>query len=205
VDNYPCKRITISTTNYTERFYYTESLRNDPALEGRNTIGHFNVYVRETGGATYLWRQSEYGVATSTDSCVNVDQKSIDDHVFDLPALPQKKFDPSYMQSGPRFPGKEGAWLKYLQANLDSKLALKYVKIRKDQQEASITVQVEFVVARDGAISAIQVVNKKDVPSKLADEAVRVIQESPRWIPAQYYGQKITGAVRQPVVFALAR
>lgn len=205
VDNYSCKGITITTTSFTQRFYYTELLRNDLAPGLRNTIGHYNVYVRETGGSMFLWRRSEYNVGTSTDSCIHVTQKTIDDHVFDLPALPQKKFNPSTLQSGPRFPGKEGAWLKYLQANLDSKLALKYVKIPKNEQEASIKVLVEFVVAKDGSISTIQIVNRKDVPSKLADEAVRVIQESPRWVPAQYYGQKITGAVRQPVVFALTR
>jgi TonB family protein len=66
-------------------------------------------------------------------------------------------------------------------------------------------VQVKFSVGKDGGVSNIQVLNKNDVHPKLAEEAVRVIQESSRWIPAQFYGQKINGAVRQPVVFKVTR
>ena len=116
-----------------------------------------------------------------------------------------KKFDPTTLQSIPRFPGKDGAWLKYLQSNLDPNIAAKYVKLPKDEQQAQVIVQVEFIVSEDGSISDIQVVNKKDVHPKLAAEAVRVIEESPRWVPAQFYGQKIKRSVRQSVVFAVTR
>lgn len=205
VDGYACKAITMRTNNYTKRYYYTESLRNNPAMEMENTIGYNHVYARETGASVYLWLRTEYTVGVVTDSCIRVDPKSIDDHAFDLPALPMKKFDPVSLQSGPRFPGKDGAWLKYLQSNLNPDVSAKYVKLPKDQQQAQVTVQLEFKVAEDGSISDIQVLNKKDVHPKLAAEAVRVIQESPRWMPAQYYGQKIKGSVHQPVVFAVTR
>ncbi len=109
------------------------------------------------------------------------------------------------MQSGPRFPGKEGAWQKYLQANLNSQLGIKYIKLAKDQQSASVTVNVEFVVAKDGSISDIQVLNKKEVHPKLAGEAVRVVHDSPGWLPAQAYGQPITGSVRQSITFSVER
>jgi hypothetical protein len=205
VAGYACKAITLRTINYTNRYYYTETLRNNPAWEMENTIGYNHVRARETGAAVNLWERSENAVGIITDSCIRVEQKSIDDHVFDLPALPMKKFDPATLESIPRFPGKDGAWLKYLQSNLDPNIAAKYVKLPKDQQQAQVTVQVEFVVSEDGSISDIQVVNKKDVHPKLAAEAVRVIAESPRWVPAQFYGQKITRSVRQPVVFAVTR
>ena len=205
VDWYSCKAITLKTTNYTRRLYYTETMHNNLPRELENTFGYNNVYARETGAAVYLWLRTDYTIATVTDSCVRVEQKSIDDHVFDLPALPLKKFDAATLHSIPRFPGKDGAWLSYLQSNLDPNVAAKYVKISKDQQQAQVIVQVEFKVAEDGSISDIQVINKKDVHPKLAAEAVRVIQESPRWIPAQYFGQKINGAIRQPVVFAVTR
>jgi Gram-negative bacterial TonB protein C-terminal len=191
VNGYACKAITLRTSNYTNRYYYTEMLRNNPALEMENTLGYHHVYARETGASVNLWERSEYALGIVTDSCIRIEQKSIDDHVFDLPVLPMKKFDPAELQSIPRFPGKDGAWLKYLQSNLDPNIAAKYVKLPKDQQQAQVIVQVEFIVGEDGSISDIQVVNKKDVHPKLAQEAMRVIQESPRWLPAQYYGQKI--------------
>ena len=205
VAGYSCKAITIRTANYTNRYYYTEMLRNNLALEMENTIGYNHVYARETGAAMHLWERSDYWAGVVIDSCVQVEQKSIDDHVFDLPALPMKKFDPATLQSAPRFPGKDGAWLKYLQSNLDPNVAAKYVKLPKDQQQAQVTVQVEFIVSEDGSISNIQVINKKDVHPKLAAEAVRVMEESPRWAPAQFYGQKIKRSVRQGVVFAVTR
>jgi TonB family protein len=205
VNNYSCKGITISSANVIKRYYYTEALRNNLVFDKENTVGQYNVYARETGGSVFLWLRSEYSVGVITDSCIRIEQKSIDDHAFDLPALPVKKFDPSSLQSGPRYPGKAEGWLRYLQSNLDSKVSLKYVRLAKDQQEASVTVQVKFSVGKDGSVSNIQVLNKNDVHPKLAEEAVRVIQESSRWIPAQFYGQKINGAVRQPVVFKVTR
>ena len=51
----------------------------------------------------------------------------------------------------------------------------------------------------------IQVLNKSEVHPKLAEEIVRDIQGSPRWIPAQFYGQEINGSIPQPIVFAVTR
>ena len=205
VNNFDCKAITLRTPTSSSRYYYTASLLNDPSLAKDYTLGNYNVYARETGGSVYLWLRTEYSIGTTTDSCVSITEKAIDDHTFDLPALPLKKIDFASMQSGPRFPGKEGAWQKYLQANLNSQLGIKYIKLAKDQQSASVTVNVEFVVAKDGSISDIQVLNKKEVHPKLAGEAVRVVQDSPRWLPAQAYGQPINGSVRQSITFSVER
>lgn len=205
VNNFDCKAITLRTPTSSWRYYYTGSFLNDLSLTKEYTLGNFNVYSRETGGSIYLWLRSEYSIGTMTDSCVSIAEKAIDDHSFDLPALPLKKIDFASLQSGPRFPGKEGAWMKYLQTNLNSQLGIKYIKLAKDQQSASVTVQVEFAVAKDGSLSNIQVINKKEVHSKLAEEAVRVVQESPRWLPAQAYGQPINGSVRQGITFMVER
>jgi hypothetical protein len=202
---YVCKAITIRASNGTRRIYYTDSMHLDSAADANNTINLANIYARETGDAVNLWARYDYSYGYHIDSCIRIEQKSIDDHLFDLPALPVKPVDFTALRAIPRFPGKEGAWLKYLQGNLDSKLALKYVKIAKDQAEASVTVFVEFAVGEDGSISNIQVVNKKEVNARLADEAVRVIQESPRWVPGNFYGEKLTMTIRQPVVFKVMR
>lgn len=205
VNNYDCKAITLLTPTSNSRYYYTGSFLNDLSIAKENTMGNYNIYARETGGSMYLWLRNDYSFGTTIDSCVSIGIKAVDDQSFALPALPLKKIDFASMQSGPRFPGKEGAWLKYLQSNLNSQVGIKYIKLAKDQQKATVTVQVEFAVARDGSISDIQVTNKKDVHPKLAEEAIRVIQESPRWLPAQIYGQAMNGSVRQPVTFSVER
>lgn len=203
--NYPCKTITIKTSNITRQYYYTDSLRVNPEYDKDNAVSQFNIYSKETAGAVYLYTHIEYPFAFQTDSCIHVEKKSIDDHVFDLPPLPVEKFVFASLHTTARFPGKEGAWSKYLGSNLDPKLSLKYVKISKDQSESSVTALVEFVVGEDGSISNIQVVNKNEIHSKLAEEAARVIRESPRWLPASFYGEKITSSVRQPVIFKVMR
>src|SRR5580658_1857000 len=163
VDQYPCKVITIRTQNVSWRYYYSPDLLKDPKTDSGNTIGHFDIFDRETGGAVYLWVRSEYPFAVHTDSCVRVEVKKIDDHVFDLPALPKKKFEIGSLIRRAKFPGNSNSWLNYLQGNLDSKIAAKYVKLPKGQDEASVTVFVTFIVNESGLISDIRVVNQNEV------------------------------------------
>jgi hypothetical protein len=60
---------------------------------------------------------------------------------------------------------------------------------------------IEFVVSENGMISKMEVLNKKELHARLAEEAVSVIHDSPRWIPAMICGEKIACVIRQPVVF----
>jgi len=206
IDNYPCKIFIIRTANISRRIYYAPDLRLDPSYSQDNTLDHVDLFVRETGGGgIYLWERTDLFFGSSTDSCIHIENRSVDDHIFDLPALPQKKLTPSEMVIPVHFPGKEAGWLRYLQANLDSKVALKYVKIAKDQSEASQKVVVSFYVAEDGTVSDLKVVNQDEVNSHLAEEAMRVIRESPRWVPFSYFGEKIKYFIRQSVVFKVTR
>lgn len=205
INNYPCKVYTLTTTNSTTRYYYTSSLRENPEFSKDITVGQWNLYSQQTEGGISLWSHTDYSFAAETDSCIRVEEKKVDDHLFDLPVLPQKKFEPSEMFLRPHFSGKDAAWLKYLQNNLDSKLAAKYVKISKCQSEASVKVLVEFVVSEDGSLSNLHVVNKADVNPRLAEEAMRVIRDSPRWVPAMFFGEKITTSIQQPILFKVER
>jgi hypothetical protein len=205
VDQYPCKVITVRTRNVSWRYYYSPDLLRYPKTDSGNTIGHFDVFDRETGGAVYLWVRSEYPFAVHTDSCVRVEVKKIDDHVFDLPALPNKKFEVRTFIRQARFPGKADSWLKYLERNLDTYLAEKYIKLSKDQNQADVTVFVSFIVNESGLISDIRVTNRDRVHPKLAAEAERVIQGSPRWEPSEWYGEKTSAVVTQPIIFRVTR
>jgi TonB family protein len=202
MNNYDCKAITIKTATVSRRYYYSDSLLLNPEFDKENTIGHYNDYCREAG-AIYLWLRSDLSFGYAIANCVRVEKKPIDDHIFDLPALPLKRLDPSTALVSPHFPGKEGAWLKYLQSSLNGDLAGKYVKMPKGQKEASVQVMVQFLVAEDGTISHIEVLNRKEVHPRLAEEAVRVIRESPRWVPARIFGEDISGSIKQPIVFKI--
>ena len=202
---YGCKLLTIRTGTVTRRFYYSDSLYGDPRYEKDATVGQSNVYSRETGGALFLMNQAQYPYAIVTDSLIRMEKKAVDDHVFDLPKLPRRALAGANFFFAPRFPGNDGAWQKFLETNLDNKLSLKYVKIGKDEQEAADTVKLSFLVGEDGSVSNIQVLNRKEVPSRLADEAVRVMGLSPRWLPATLFGDKVSRPCEQSVIFAVTR
>jgi hypothetical protein len=201
INGYDCKALTILTAANTRQYYYSPSLRMDTAFDKDNTIAKYNVYSRESGGAVYLMIKWENPVISETDSCTKVAPSRIDDKVYELPHLPMKKFDPNALVHTARFRGGDKAWMAYLQANLDTKLSLKYVKLPKGQKEATVKVMVEFAVAPDGSITEAQVLNEKEVHPKLAKEALRVINESPRWEPASFFGERMKGYTKQPILF----
>jgi hypothetical protein len=205
INNSDCKSITLTTNSSTIKYVYSPTLQNDPIYGKNNTIDHFDVYTRETGGAVWLWFRAEFKIATLVDSCIRVEPKAIDDHFFDMPDLPVKKLEVSTLFSGPRFRGKDDAWHKYLQSNLDSKLSVKYINLPKGEPMAEQTALVSFMVSENGSVSNIQVMNRKEVHPKLAEEAVRVVRESTGWQPAMFYGEKMAFQCNQKITFQVAR
>jgi periplasmic protein TonB len=95
------------------------------------------------------------------------------------------------------FPGGDKAWNKYLGKNLH------YPDGAVDNG-ISGTVIVQFVVDIDSTISGVIVVSG---PTKggLREEAIRVITQSGKWIPAIQNGKTVKSYVRRPISFAIQR
>lgn len=72
-------------------------------------------------------------------------------------------------------------------------------KARKNQVQGRV--MVEFVVEKDGSLSNLKVIQK--MGSGLDEEAVRLIEKGPKWVPAQYNGQPIRQKMILPVIFQL--
>jgi hypothetical protein len=83
------------------------------------------------------------------------------------------------------FPGGGDAWFKYLQQNLNVELSAKYVKLPQGEKTATQTAMVLFIIDAEGMPVEVSVENANEVHPKLAKEAIRIIKESPRWIPAE--------------------
>ena len=77
---------------------------------------------------------------------------------------------------------------KYLQPNLNSQVAAKYLKIPKGEQGTSAG-DANVLVNEYGKVSNAEILNKKEVPPKLAEEALKVLNESPLWRPAPFLGE----------------
>lgn len=98
------------------------------------------------------------------------------------------------VEDQPLFPGGNAAMMKFLSDNI------KYPVIA---QENNIQGRVicNFVVEKDGSITDVQVV--RGVDPSLDREAVRVIQQMPRWKPGKQRGQAVRVRFTLPVVFRL--
>ena len=64
------------------------------------------------------------------------------------------------------------------------------------------TVNITFVVERDGSLTGITVLRSPD--KTLSDEAVRVLAKSPKWSPARQRDQAVRFRYTMPIVFKLA-
>lgn len=94
-----------------------------------------------------------------------------------------KKF--TFVEKESEFRGGNTAWMKYLLKTVDPNVTTKYIKIKKREKSATHHVKVAFVIDASGTPSDIKVINRDEVHPKLAAESIRIIQESPKWIPAQ--------------------
>jgi periplasmic protein TonB len=91
------------------------------------------------------------------------------------------------------YPGGQGAWLRYLQKNLQ------YPQDAIDN-EIQGTVTVQFIVDKEGAVSDVEAISG---PNELRSEAVRVIKKSGKWEPAVQNGRKVKSYKKQPITFRL--
>lgn len=92
------------------------------------------------------------------------------------------------------FPGGIEGWRKYLEANLQ------YPKKAQRKQIQGL-VKVKMVVDAKGNVGEVEAMN--DPGGGLAAEAVRVIKEGPKWIPAFQNGKNVTYRFVQSITFAL--
>lgn len=111
-----------------------------------------------------------------------------------IPEPPSPEPPRRWAEEMPKFPGEADAWQKYLQNQLT------YPKFCIELGIIG-TVVVEFVVERDGSISNVKVLNP--VYPDLDAEAVKVIKNSPKWIPGKQMGKPVRVFYQIPIKFTL--
>ncbi|RXK80815.1 energy transducer TonB [Filimonas effusa] len=203
---HPCRSISLKTNGTERLFYYAIDLRENPEHSKDNTIGKQNLYARESNGGIALWKKTTftrfgYGI----DSATNIKAIAVDDHVFDRPDLPLKKYDEKELIASPTFPAGSKAWMNYINHNINTSVGAKYIKLKRKQTEAQAKVNVSFAVEIDGTVSEVAVSgDTKGIHPKVIEEALRVIRESPRWIPGVAFGEKCRMHNFQPIIFQVA-
>jgi protein TonB len=76
-----------------------------------------------------------------------------------------------------QFVGGDSAWKRYLSDNLNTS-----IPIKNDAPEDTYTVEVQFIVKKDGSI--VDVKADTHWGYGMEEEAIRLIKNSPNWIPA---------------------
>jgi periplasmic protein TonB len=84
----------------------------------------------------------------------------------------------------PEFTGGLKSWKTFLEKNLDASLAY-----RNGAPSGSYRVAVQFIVAKDGRLSAIKSLTKHGYG--MEEEIVRVMKLSPKWVPAIQNGRQV--------------
>ena len=126
----------------------------------------------------------------SVASAQNVDpQDSVDYEIIEIGEvvahIPQVRAE---------FPGGMDALRAFLAENCH------YPKEAKEKQQQGV-VLLEFVVEKDGTISAITVL--RSVCEVLDEEAIRVVRAMPKWKPGEDFGQPCRSYFQLPITFSL--
>ena len=82
------------------------------------------------------------------------------------------------------FPGGQVAWERYLFRNLRNEVAE-----NNNAPNGTYTVQISFIINVDGTVS--DVTAKNDPGYGVGKEAIRVIKNSPKWIPGSQNGKTV--------------
>ena len=159
-------------------------IKPEPAVEKTPAVVYedFNIVeeVSEEAPEVYLEETPEEDLPEEPDWELSPD----DEPVFVL----------SEAENMPQYPGGYAAMNRYLFNNL------KY-PASASAQRIEGRVWCSFIVNKEGALSNIQI--EKGVYISLDQEALRVLQAMPAWIPGTVRGQPVRVKVYIPIVFKL--
>jgi len=200
---FSCKAVEVKLNGRSTKYFYAPSLYINPEHDKNNKLGGYNAFIKEAA-AVWLSSKEEADIYSLTISATSVEQKTIDKSVFNLPNLPQKMFSLETVLKAPEYT-RSGGWENYLLKYTNNELGAKYIKIPKGESGATQSVLVSFLITENGEVQNVKVENQREVHSKLAEEAVRVVTESGRWKPGTIYGEKMPQYLKQTITFSVKK
>lgn len=100
----------------------------------------------------------------------------------------------------PQFKGGVRSWNNFLVQNLNvSRLANAMDSTAYVTYGAKQTAMLEFTVCEDGRICEVIVVNKDKISPELEKEVLRVMNRSPKWVPAMKDGKVVRTRFKQSI------
>ena len=93
-----------------------------------------------------------------------------------------------------QFPGGPDALDAYIRKNLNYPQNLKNSNVQGK-------VYIQFIVEKDGSISNVEI--RRGIHPELDKEAVRLVQNMPKWIPGSVHGKIVRVKQTLPISFVL--
>lgn len=123
---------------------------------------------------------------------------NVEDVVYDIPEpeIEEEEAEQIFqiVEDTPAFPGGISSFYKYVSENIN------YPSLAR-RLDITGRVFVRFVIEKDGKPS--QVVVAKGIGGGCDEEAVRVIENSPKWIPGKQRGKPVRVYMTVPIFFTL--
>jgi protein TonB len=167
--------------------YFNSNGTRDSIANFYNGFPEGPFYYFNDTGRIYIQKYYKKGILISTTD--RIKQDSLDEEKRKL-----KKDTSHYEEKESSFAGGDKGWAKYLEKNLA-------YPTRAQNMAKQGQVVVQFIVDTVGHISLIEII--KSVEFSLDDETIRIIQESPAWMPAFQNGRKVKSYKKQPLTFRL--
>lgn len=115
---------------------------------------------------------------------------------FSNTALAQSSENPVFTGEQPILPGGNDAKKTFISSNI------RYPEEAKKNQIQG-TVELKFIVETDGSLSNIQIVS--DPGGGLGEEALRIYEMMPNWIPGRLNGNTVRIPVNETLTFRLKK
>jgi protein TonB len=99
------------------------------------------------------------------------------------------------VENAPAFPGGDAERMKFLQDNI------KYPQMARESGIQG-TVYVTFVIERNGSVTDVKIL--RGIGGGCDEEAVRVVQNMPKWEPGKQRGKPVRVQFNMPIKFTLS-
>jgi len=117
--------------------------------------------------------------------------------ITDLKLYLRTSLNSDIVKINSEFPGGQKGWVKYLEKNLNRDLP-----VNSGAPYGKYVVIVTFMVDKEGNLFNIKAENNPGYGTM--EEALRVIKNGPKWIPASKNGEIVVDKHRQAIVFVVS-
>ncbi len=162
------------------RYYENGQVQDSAIYPTKTNPVQYNYHYYENG---QLWADYSINTIDNKENILGYDEKGklIKNFIFSREAA---------------FGGGERVWIRYLQKNLKAE-----IPIKRGAPKGTYQVIIRFMVSADGNIKNTEAETHFGYGMEL--EALRVIQDSPKWTPAILLNKEVNAYRRQPITFVV--